>query len=86
MGDDHHLLAKYRRHELERRQAEALVRGVDRAISEGRVRRAPVDAMRARGVPILGPGSAGGHIPGSRPDHEILRLDERQKRKRRRRL
>ena len=42
--------------------------------------RDPVDAVRLRGVPVVGPGSAGGAIPGTRPDFAVLRSDEKPRR------
>ena len=37
-------------------------------------RSVPLDPQRARNLPIIGPASPGGHIPGSRPDRN-RRLD-----------
>jgi hypothetical protein len=85
LGDDHHLLARYRQ------QARVLADELERALNEGidtsvRGTRDPVDGIRARGVPIVGPGSAGGAIRGTLPHREILKLDARTRRRRRRRL
>ena len=46
----------------------------------------PADAVRLRGIPAVGPGDAGGAIRGTRPDFEILKLDKREKERRRRTL
>jgi len=79
LGDEHHLLERYRR---DREQAKILVREIDRAIDEGkdisvRGTRDPVDAVRLRGIPCVGPGGVGGAIRGTRPDQAVLRLDVR---------
>jgi len=81
LGDDHHLLARYRR-DVE--QAKILMREIDRALDEGldvsrsaRATRDPVDAVRLRGIPCVGPGGVGGAIRGTRPDQAVLRLDVR---------
>jgi hypothetical protein len=42
---------------------------------EARWARDPVDAVRLRGIPAVGPGMAGGAIRGTRPDMAVLRLD-----------
>ena len=88
--DDHHLLARYRRGELPRWQHEAINAAIVARRDELRPGRAgerdPVDAIRARGVPILGPGSAGGAIPGTRPDYAILKLDRKRRVRSRRKL
>jgi hypothetical protein len=80
LNGDHHLLKRYRR---EQEQAKVLIRETLRALDEGvdisvRGTRDPVDAVRLRGIPCLGRGTAGGAIRGTRPDIAVLRLDDRR--------
>ena len=72
--------------ELEREQAAVVRAEVDRAVAEGKivlrtngVPHDPVDRVRARGVPIVGPGSAGGAIAGTRPDHAVFSRERRER-------
>jgi hypothetical protein len=37
----------------------------------------PVDAISARGVPLIGPGSAGGAVVGTRPEQALLAKERR---------
>jgi hypothetical protein len=81
--DDHHLLPRHREGPitLERLNAVAVLEAERAALAAGdRVQataRDPVDAARLRGIPAVGPGTAGGAISGTRPDRAILSLDER---------
>ena len=59
---------------------------LDNGMRSARASRAPVDAVRARGVPIVGRGSTGGAIAGTRPDFAVLRLDEKLRQRKRRKL
>ena len=77
-GDDHHLLERFRRNQA---QARILAHEVRRVFDEGvdttqRATRDPVDAVRLRGIPAVGPNMAGGAIRGTRPDVEALKLDK----------
>ena len=93
MSDDGHLLPRFRRVELDHHE-EWLSPEVDKALREAaevelvaaNPYALPLDAAALRGVPAIGPYSGGSAIRGTRPDHAIMRLDDRQKRKRRRRL
>jgi hypothetical protein len=81
LGDDHHLLERFRRNlDLQRRNAQSVAEADRAAFAAGEpigtsVGRDPVDAVRLRGVPLIGPGCAGGAVRGTRPDQAILRLD-----------
>lgn len=66
-----HLLARFRRRELEREQ---------RVVAEehGVVMTPSGDAHKLRGIPAVGtPGGLGGAIPGTRPEQELLRRERR---------
>jgi hypothetical protein len=58
------------------RKLEKVIRevGGDANVAEERKRFAPsaVDAMRMRGIPCVGPGSAGGVIVGTQPERALL--------------
>jgi len=84
IGDDHHLRAHLRRRrQLELEQADVLRRELDR-ISEngnGHVNGAvhdPVDAIRLRGVPVVGGGAAGA-IRGSIPHLDAVENVDRRR-------
>ena len=89
MSDRHHLLPRHRPPtELEQRQAAILERELNRVIAERQDNgvRDPVDAVRLRGIPAVGRGGAGGHIAGTRPDYEVLKLDRKRRVRSRRKL
>jgi hypothetical protein len=83
-GDDHHLLPRHREGPIviERLNALAVLEAERQALEQGQdvaVHRDPVDAIRLRGIPAVGPGSAGGAILGTRPDRAVLGIDERSR-------
>jgi hypothetical protein len=81
--DDHRLLPRFRQGSLAlgRRNAEIVLEAELAAERAGRpigkpAPHDPVDSIRLRGIPCVGPGTAGGAIRGTRPDHAIMRLDK----------
>lgn len=61
--------------EEQRRIVDAALRESDMAMPRREVgaRSAPADERRLRGIPVIG--GVGGHIPGTRPEQAIGRLD-----------
>jgi hypothetical protein len=85
VDDGHRLLPRYREGTiaLERRNALIVLEAELAADQAGKpigkpALRDPVDAVRLRGIPCVGPGTAGGAIRGTRPDVAVLRLDGRR--------
>ena len=82
LNGDHHLLPRHREGpiHLERSNGLRVLEAERAALGNGERVQATahdaVDAIRARGVPIVGPGTACGAILGTRPDHAVLSLDK----------
>ena len=81
--DGHHLLPRYRQGTIahERHNSLAVMDAEIAADQAGQrvgkpAARDPVDAVRLRGIPCVGPGTAGGAIRGTRPDIAVLGLDK----------
>jgi hypothetical protein len=51
---------------------EQLARETGGNVQEAKVRHTAVDAIAARGVPLVGPGCAGGAIFGTRPESALM--------------
>lgn len=67
--------------ELEEKHAALVARALHEARDAGtspRIdpRAAPADERRLRGIPVIG--GVGGHIPGTRPEQAVERLDRRR--------
>ncbi len=93
VSGDGHLLPRFRRVELdhhETRPSPEVEKALREAATEAEVRAdphaMPLDAARLRGLPAIGPYSGGSAMRGTLPHLEILLLDDRRKRKRRRKL
>lgn len=84
VDDGHRLLPRYRQSSiaLARRNALIVLDAEIAADQAGKPAKPaphdPVDAVRLRGIPCVGPGTAGGAIRGTRPDVAVLGLDERR--------
>lgn len=75
------LLAAVQRAKLEKehaRMVEVALREAEASGTSPKVdpRGAPADERRLRGIPVIG--GVGGHIPGTRPEQAVERLDRRR--------
>jgi len=83
VDDGHRLLPRYRQSSIALARRNALI-VLDAEIAADQAgqrvgkpaARDPVDAVRLRGIPCVGPGTAGGAIRGTRPDIAVLGLDK----------
>ena len=75
------LYAAVQRARLEKEHAAMVERALSEAETSGTAprmdpRAAPADERRLRGIPVIG--GVGGHIPGTRPEQAVERLDRRR--------
>ena len=75
------LYAAVQRARLEKEHAAMVERALSEASASGTAPRmdprgAPADERRLRGIPVIG--GVGGHIPGTRPEQAVERLDRRR--------
>jgi hypothetical protein len=90
-GDQHHLLPALRRRRLELDQAAILRLELERydatngnghvngAVNGAAIARDPVDAVRLRGIPVVGPSGVSGAIHGSLPHVDAIENVERRR-------
>ena len=74
------LFAAIQRAQLHKTHAAMVERALSEATAAGTSPRmdprgAPADERRLRGIPVIG--GVGGHIPGTRPEQAIERMDRR---------
>jgi hypothetical protein len=71
------LLAQLERERLRQEHARLVAEALLTGAAPSGARSAALDPQRARAIPIVGPSSPGGHVPGTRPgsDAHLTRMD-----------